>query len=81
MRIIFGIAFAVIFGLIGAGFAGPFVDWLIGTQTFESPDQVAKFDLLARLGVTALIGVIGLIIGLVVGARMRRHAIKREQEI
>ncbi len=78
MRIISGIFFAVIFGLIGARFAGPAVDWLIGTQIFESPDEVAKFDLFARLGVTAAIALIGLVVGLIVAARLRGRLIRSE---
>ena len=78
MKIISGIFFAVIFGLVGARFAGPFVDWLIGTQVFESPDQVAKFDLIARLGVTIAIALIGLIVGLIVAARLRGRLIRTE---
>lgn len=78
MRVIFGILFAVIFGLIGARFAGPFVDWLIGTQAFENPDQVAYFDLVARLSVTLAAALIGVIIGLVVAARLRTRLIRRE---
>lgn len=78
MRIIFAIIFAVIFGLIGAMFAGPFVDWLIGTQAFESPDQVAKFDLIARLGVTGAAALIGVILGIIVAGMMRSRLIRHE---
>jgi hypothetical protein len=78
MKIISGIFFAVIFGLVGARFAGPAVDWLIGTQVFESPDQVAKFDLFARLGVTVAIALIGLFVGLIVAAGLRRRLIRSE---
>jgi hypothetical protein len=78
MKIISGIFFAVIFGLVGARFAGPAVDWLIGTQVFDSPDQVAKFDLFARLGVTVAIALIGLFVGLIVAAGLRRRLIRSE---
>ncbi len=78
MRIIFAILFAVIFGLIGARFAGPFVDWLIGTQAFESPDQVAYFDLVARLVVTGVVALIGVFLGILVAGRLRGRLIRRE---
>jgi ABC-type multidrug transport system fused ATPase/permease subunit len=78
MRIIFAILFAVIFGLIGARFAGPFVDWLIGTQAFESPDQVAYFDLVARLVVTSVVALIGVFLGILVAGRLRGRLIRRE---
>lgn len=78
MKVIFGILFAVIVGLIGARFAGWFVDWLIGTQTFVSPDQVAQFDLIARGGVTLLAMLIGAIAGVIVAGRFKSRLIRRE---
>lgn len=78
MRIIFGIIFAVLVGLIGARFAGWFVDWLLGTQTFVSPDQVAQFDLIARIGVTLVAAIIGAIIGVIIGGQLKRRAIQHE---
>lgn len=78
MRVILGIVFAVIFGLAGARLAGPAVDWLIGTQAFESPDQVAYFDLVARLSFTAVIALVGLLIGILIAGRLRNRVIQRE---
>lgn len=78
MRIIFAIIFAVILGLVGARFAGWFVDWLLGTQTFVSPDQVAQFDLVARIGVTLVVAIIGAIIGILVGGRLKKRMIQHE---
>jgi MFS family permease len=78
MRVIFGILFAVIIGLVGARFAGPFVDWLIGTQAFESPDQVAYFDLIARVGVTVAAALIGALLGILFAGRLRGRLIRRE---
>ena len=78
MKVIFGIVFAVLFGLVGARFAGPIGDWLIATQVFESPDQVANFDLAVRLAVTLLIALSGAFIGTLVGGRLKRYAIRAE---
>jgi hypothetical protein len=78
MKVIFGIVFAVLFGLVGARFAGPIGDWLIATQVFESPDQVANFDLAVRLAVTLLIALAGAFIGTLVGGRLKRYAIRAE---
>ena len=78
MRVIFGILFAVIVGLIGARLAGPFVDWLIGTQAFESPDQVAYFDLVARAGFTVFTAIVGAIIGVLVAGRLRGRLIRKD---
>lgn len=78
MKVIFGILFAVIIGLIGARFAGWFVDQLIATQRFVSPDQVAQFDIIARVAVTLVIALIGAAIGVWVSTRFRRHFFQRE---
>jgi hypothetical protein len=78
MKVIFGIVFAVLFGLVGARFAGPIGDWLIATQVFESPDQVANFDLIVRLGVTFVIALIGASVGILIGGRLKRYAIRTE---
>ena len=78
MRIIFAIMFAVILGLVGARFAGWFVDWLLGTQTFVSPDQVAQFDLVARIGVTLVVAIFGAIIGIVIGGRLKKRMTQHE---
>jgi hypothetical protein len=78
MRVIFGIIFAVLFGLIGARFAGPLGDWLISTQVFTSPDEVANFDLFVRLGVTLVIALAGAVVGALVAGRLKRYAIRTE---
>lgn len=78
MKLIFGILFAVVIGLIGARFAGWFVDWLIGTQTFVSPDQVDQFELIARGGVTLLAMLIGAILGVILAGRLKGRVIRRE---
>jgi uncharacterized membrane protein YeaQ/YmgE (transglycosylase-associated protein family) len=78
MKVIFGILFAVIIGLIGARFAGWFVDQLIATQRFVSPDQVAQFDIIARIAVTLVIAIIGAAVGVWVSTRFRRHFFQRE---
>jgi uncharacterized membrane protein YeaQ/YmgE (transglycosylase-associated protein family) len=78
MKVIFGILFAVIIGLIGARFAGWFVDVLIGTQRFVSPDQVAQFDLVARIAVTLVIALIGAGLGVWVSTRVRGRFFQRE---
>jgi uncharacterized membrane protein YeaQ/YmgE (transglycosylase-associated protein family) len=78
MKVIFGILFAVIIGLIGARFAGWFVDQLIATQRFVSPDQVAQFDIIARVAVTLVIALIGAAVGVWVSTKFRRHFFQRE---
>ena len=78
MKVIFGILFGVIIGLIGARFAGWFVDQLIATQRFVSPDQVAMFDIIARVAVTLIIAAIGAAIGVWVSTKFRRHFFQRE---
>ena len=78
MRVIFGILFAVIIGLIGARFAGWFVDQLIATQRFISPDQVAQFDIIARVAVTLVIAAIGAGVGVWVSTRFRSRLFRRE---
>ncbi len=78
MRVIFAIVFAVILGLVGARFAGWFVDWLLGTQTFVSPDQVAQFDTVARIGVTVAAMLIGAIVGVLLASRLKHRVIQRE---
>ena len=78
MKIMFGILFAVIIGLVGARFAGWFVDQLIATQRFVSPDQVAMFDIVARVAVTLTIALIGAALGVWVSTRFRSRLFKRE---
>jgi hypothetical protein len=78
MKVIFAIIFAVAFGLVGARFAGPLGDWLIATQVFESPDQVANFDLFVRLAITLLIAIAGVFVGILVGGRLKRYAIRTQ---
>jgi hypothetical protein len=78
MKVIFGILFAVLIGLIGARFAGWFVDQLIGMQRFVSPDQVAQFDIIARLGVTLAFALIGVFIGIFVASRLRGRFFRSE---
>ena len=78
MKIIFGILFGVIIGLIGARFAGWFVDQLIATQRFVSPDQVAMFDIIARVAVTLVIALIGAAIGVWVSTKLRSRLFQRE---
>lgn len=78
MKIIFGILFAVIIGLIGARFAGWFVDVLLDTQRFVSPDQVAMFDIIARVAVTLIIALLGAALGVWVSTRFRSRLFRRE---
>ncbi len=78
MRVILGILFFVLFGFFGAFFAGPVGDWLISLPTFESPDQQAYFDYVARFGVTVAIGLIGAVLGVLIGGRLRGRLIRRE---
>jgi uncharacterized membrane protein YeaQ/YmgE (transglycosylase-associated protein family) len=78
MRVIFGILFAVIIGLIGARFAGWFVDLLLDTQRFVSPDQVAMFDIVARVAVTLIIALLGAALGVWVSTRFRSRLFRRE---
>lgn len=85
MRLIFGILFAVLFGLAGAFFAGPIGDWLLLQNnietlrpTFESPDQAAYFDLVVRLTITGVVAFVGMLFGLFVAARMRKRLIQKE---
>ena len=78
MKIIFGILFAVVIGLIGARFAGWFVDQLIAMQRFVSPDQVAMFDIIARVAVTLVIALIGAAIGVWVSTKLRSRLFQRE---
>ena len=77
MRIIFGILFAVILGFVGAFFAGPLGDWLIALPKFESPDQVAYFDYVVRLGVTIAFGLVGALIGVIIAGRLHGLLIRR----
>jgi uncharacterized membrane protein YeaQ/YmgE (transglycosylase-associated protein family) len=78
MRVIFGIIFAVIFGFLGAFFAGPLGDWLISLPKFSSPDQVAYFDYVVRIGVTVAIGLVGAVVGVLVAGRFRGRLIRKE---
>jgi uncharacterized membrane protein YeaQ/YmgE (transglycosylase-associated protein family) len=78
MRIMSGILFAVIIGLAGARFAGWFVDQLIATQRFVSPDQVAMFDIVARVAVTLTVALIGAALGVWVSTRFRSRLFRRE---
>ena len=78
MRIIFGIVFAVIFTFLGARFAGWLGDLLIGAQRFASPDQVAEFEQIARIAVTAAIAILGAVIGVVLAPRLKSRMIRRE---
>jgi uncharacterized membrane protein YeaQ/YmgE (transglycosylase-associated protein family) len=78
MKVIFGILFGVIIGLIGARFAGWFVDQLIATQRFVSPDEVAQFDLIARVAVTLIIAAIGAGVGVWVSTKFRSRLFQRE---
>jgi hypothetical protein len=78
MKVIFGILFAVIIGLIGARFAGWFVDVLLDTQRFVSPDQVAMFDIIARVAVTLIIALLGAALGVWVSTRFRSRLFRRE---
>ena len=85
MKIIFGILFAVFFGLAGAYTAGPIGDWLLLQEnieairpTFESPDQAAYFDLVVRLAITLGFAFIGMIIGILIAGRLRGRLIRQE---
>ncbi len=78
MRIIFGILFGVIFGLAGARFAGWVTDLIQMERRFESPDQVAQFRLVAEVSVTLAIAMIGVVVGLIVAARLRPRLFRRE---
>ena len=59
MKIIFGILFAVLFGLSGRASPAGSSTGCSATQRFVSPDQVADFDMVARVGVTLIIALIG----------------------
>jgi uncharacterized membrane protein YeaQ/YmgE (transglycosylase-associated protein family) len=78
VRIIFGILFGVIFALVGARFAGWLTDLIQMEQRFDSPDQVAQFRLVAEVGVTLAIALVGVAIGLIVAARLRPRLFRRE---
>ena len=78
MRIIFGILFGVIFGLGGARFAGWLTDLIQMEQRFESPDQVAQFRLVAEVGVTLAIALIGVAVGLVVAAKLQPRLFRKD---
>jgi hypothetical protein len=78
MRIIFSILFGVFFALLGARLAGWLGDALLDLKTFESPDQVATFQLIAQLGITALVAVVGVMVGLLVAARLRPRLFRKE---
>lgn len=85
MKIIFGILFAVFFGLAGAYAAGPIGDWLLLQEnieairpTFESPDQAAYFDLVVRLSITLVFAFVGMIIGFLVARGLRGRLIRQE---
>jgi hypothetical protein len=85
MKIIFGILFAVFFGLAGAYAAGPIGDWLLLQEnieairpTFESPDQAAYFDLVVRLTITLGFAFVGMIVGILIAGGLRGRLIRQE---
>lgn len=85
MKIIFGILFAVFFGLAGAYAAGPIGDWLLLQEnieairpTFESPDQAAYFDLVVRLSITLVFAFVGMIVGFLIARGLRGRLIRQE---
>lgn len=80
MKAILGIVFAVIFGLIGARFAGWFSTYLVGEgfKRFSSPDQVANFMLMANISVALAAALIGAVIGVLLAARLRHRVIRKE---
>lgn len=84
MKIIFGIMFAVFFGLAGAYTAGPIGDWLLLQEnieairpTFESPDQAAYFDLVVRLAITLAFSFLGMIVGILFANMLRGRLIRQ----
>lgn len=78
MKVIFGILFAVIIGLVGARFSGWLADYLMDLKTFESPDQVAQFRVITELSVTLGFAIIGAFIGVWVSLFLRRHFFRQE---
>jgi hypothetical protein len=77
MKAIFSITFFVIFGLIGMRAAGSLSTALVGTRTFESPDEVAQFTLLTSIGIAAAFAVAGIVLGLMLAARYRDKLIRK----
>lgn len=78
MKAILSIFFFVVFGLLGMRISGPAAKALIGTRTFNSPDEVAQFTLIANIGIALLIALLGVVIGLMLAPAMRRRLIRDE---
>lgn len=78
MKAILSIVFFVIFGLIGMRLSGPLAKSLIGTRTFESPDEVAQFTLVANIGIALAIACIGIVVGLMLAPRLHRKLVRDE---
>lgn len=78
MKAILGITFFVIFGLIGMRAAGSISTALISTRTFQSPDEVAQFTLVANISISVLFALLGAFIGVLIAYRLKSRVIRRE---
>jgi len=80
VRVIFGILFAVIFGIGGARFAGWLADFIQIelAKRFEGPEQVDQFRLIAEMSVTVAAALLGVVVGLVVASLVRHRFFRRE---
>lgn len=78
MKAILGILFFVIFGLIGMRAAGSISTALIGTRTFQSPDEVAQFTLVANISISVLFALVGALLGVMLAYRLKSKVIRTE---
>lgn len=78
MRIVFSIMFGVVFGLLGARLAEWVWNIIQMEKRFESPDQVAQFRIVAEVGITVLVALLGVAIGLAVARMLRHQLIRRD---
>ncbi len=78
MKLIFGVLFAVIFGLAGARFAGWAANQLLDHVQFTDPDQVGAFLLRAHIGITLAIALIGAVVGVLVARALKPRVIRRD---
>lgn len=78
MKLILGILFFVIFGVIGMRIAGDASTALVGARTFQSPDEVDQFLLLTNLGISAAFATVGAIVGVLIARWLKSKAIRTE---